>query len=58
MMGAKINDIWGAGKWLLYESSFWRPNTHEGDRFLNMIIMYDENRLWQFDSKFKQQSLH
>ena len=35
---------------------FWRPNTHEDDRFLNMIIMCDENQLWQLDSKFKKQS--
>ena len=29
---------------------------HEGDRFLNMIIMCDKIRFGKFDSKIKQQS--
>ena len=55
-MGAKIIDIWGAGK-----NGYWLKVVFEGQirmkvSLLNMIIMCDENRLWQFDSKIKQQS--
>ena len=35
---------------------FWWPKTNEGDRFLDMVTMCDENTLWQFESKTKQQS--
>ena len=54
---AKIIDIWGAGKnGYCLRVVFDGQNTHEDDMFFNMIIMCDENRLWQFNSKIKQQS--
>ena len=56
-MGAKIIDDLGARKMgCCLKAVFDGRNTYEGDRFLDKIKMCDENRLWQYNPKTKQQS--